>query len=69
MLRNHFADDGEEEQERERERERERARERELVALLYSNCVVVVCVLCLFLIVQWAGLQSVVVALHGHTLV
>ena len=26
-----------------------------------------VCVLCLFLTVQWVGLQSVIVAFPGHT--
>ena len=39
----------------------------ELVSLQLLCCVVVVCVLCLFLTVPWAGLQSVIVAFPGHT--
>ena len=39
-------------------------RGRELLALL---CVVAVCVLCLFLVVPWVGLQSVIVAFPVHT--
>ena len=35
--------------------------------LFYLNCVMSVCVLCLFLIVPWVGLQSVIVVLPGHT--
>ena len=41
-------------------RERERC-------LLYFNCVVAVCVLCVFLMVPWVGLQSVIVVFPGHT--
>ena len=32
----------------------------------YFNCVMAICVLCLFLVVPWAGLQTVVVAFFGH---
>ena len=35
--------------------------------LFYLNCVVTVCILCLFLTVPWVGLQSVIVAFPGHT--
>ena len=35
--------------------------------LLYCNCVVAVCVMCLFLMVPWVGLQSVIVTFPGHT--
>ena len=40
-----------------------------LVALLKlcSCCLVAVCVLCLFLMMQWVGLQCVIVAFSGHT--
>ena len=34
----------------------------------YFNCVVAVCVLCFFLTVPWIGLQFVIVAFPGHTL-
>ena len=36
-----------------------------LVSFLY--CVVVVCVLCLFLMVLWIGLQTVIVAIYSYT--
>ena len=35
--------------------------------LLYLNCVVAVCVLCLFITVPWIALLSVVVAVPDHT--
>ena len=35
--------------------------------LFYFNCVVAVCVLCLFHMVPLVGLQSVVVSFPGHT--
>ena len=34
--------------------------------LLYFNCAVTVCVLCLFLAVPSVGLKSVIVAFPGH---
>ena len=40
-------------------------RKKELVALHY--CVVAVCVLCLFLMVPWVGLQSLMVSFPDHT--
>ena len=38
-----------------------------LYPLFYFNCAVAVSVLCLFLTVPWAGLQSVIVGFPGHT--
>ena len=35
--------------------------------MLYFNCVVAVCVLCLFLVVTWVGLWSVTVVFSGQT--
>ena len=35
--------------------------------LLYFNCVVAVCILCLYLMVPLVGLQSVIVAFAEHT--
>ena len=35
--------------------------------LVYFNCHLTVCVLCLFLAVRWVGLLSVIVAYPGHT--
>ena len=32
----------------------------------YFNCIVAVCVLCLFLAVPWIGLHTVVVTFPGH---
>ena len=40
---------------------------RELVALLYFNCVVAACILCLFLMVPWVGLQYEILTFPGHT--
>ena len=34
--------------------------------LPYFNSVVVACVLCLFLVMPWVGLQSMIVAFYGH---
>ena len=48
-------------------RERERERERESW-LLYVNCVVAVCVSCLFLVVLSVGLWSVAFLGHNHML-
>ena len=35
--------------------------------LLYFNCVLTICIQCLFLTMQWVGLQSVIVAFSCHT--
>ena len=32
----------------------------------YFNCLVAVCVLCLFVVVPWIGMHTVVVAFPGH---
>ena len=37
------------------------------IGALRVNCVVGVCVQCLFLTVPWDGLQSVIVPFPGHT--
>ena len=44
-------------------------RKRKLVALLLLSyrCIVTINVLCLFLTVQWVGLQYVIVVFHDHT--
>ena len=36
--------------------------------MICFNCVVGVCVLCLFLAMPWVGLQSVIVAFSGQAL-
>ena len=41
------------------------------IILLINRCNcrrMAVCVLCIFLVVKWVGLQSVIVAFSGHTL-
>ena len=37
-----------------------------VIGALRVNCVVALCVQCLFLTVPWVGLQSVIVAFPGH---
>ena len=50
-----------------RERERERERERRLLKNCFY-CHVTVSAMCLFLAVQWVGLQCVIVVFPGHVL-
>ena len=49
------------------ERERERERERRLLKSCFK-CHVTVSAMCLFLAVQWVGLQYVIVVFPGHIL-
>ena len=45
---------------------RKRGRER-AGSFEYFKCVLAVCVLCLFFMLPWVGLQSATVAFPGHT--